>query len=176
VRVDRRAGTQPVYRCILHGKIHGIIMAGLIRARTMSQEKKSHRKATITATVLWIVGFALAFVIPKASPYLWLSDALLLLGFWPLLWSYRSRWLWLLFGISNAGIGSILLVAKYLPASSISDRPDIIKIQAHLSDYHFPYVWVLIGLISTLVGIIQLIRALIAWIKTTFLMVDRSTS
>jgi hypothetical protein len=128
-------------------------------------EKKSHRMASILATVLWVVGFALAFVIPKTSPWLWLSDGLLLLGFWPLLWTYRTRWLWLIFGALNAGIGFILLVAQYIPDEYFSGHGDVLKVKAHLAEYHFPWAWILIGLVSFLIGFVRVLIALVAWIR-----------
>jgi hypothetical protein len=128
-------------------------------------EKKSHRMASILATILWVVGFALAFIIPKSSPWLWLSDGLLLFGFWPLLWTYRARWLWLIFGALNAGIGFILMVAQYIPDQYFSGHADMLKVKAHLAEYHFPWAWILIGLISCLIGLVRIVIAFVGWIK-----------
>jgi hypothetical protein len=128
-------------------------------------EKKSHRTANILATILWVVGFALAFIIPKTSPWLWVSDGLLLFGFWPLLWTYRARWLWLIFGILNAGIGLVLLVAQYIPDEYFSGHGDVLKVKAHLAEYHFPWAWILIGLVSCLFGLVRLAIALFAWMR-----------
>jgi len=122
--------------------------------------------ASILATILWVVGFGLAFIIPKTSPWLWLSDGLLLLGFWPLLWTYSARWLWLIFGALNAGIGFILLVSQYIPDQYFSGHADMLKVKAHLAEYHFPWAWILIGVISCLIGLVRILIALVGWIRT----------
>jgi hypothetical protein len=128
-------------------------------------EKKSHRVASILATILWVVGFALAFIIPKTSIWLWLSDGLLLFGFWPLLWTYRARWLWLAFGLLNMGIGFILLVSQYISDEYFAGHADLLKMKAHLAEYHFPWAWILIGFVSSLIGLVRIAIALVAWMK-----------
>ena len=48
------------------------------------KEKKSKAAqiAGIASTVLWILGFVLTFTVPAGNPFVWLGDALLLIGFW----------------------------------------------------------------------------------------------
>src|SRR5271163_2310335 len=80
-------------------------------------EKKTGKAkiAALSSTILWVVAFVLLFVIPSGSGYIWLSDFLLLVGFFPLLWVYPAGWTWLIFGILNTFIGVILFIGYYLP-------------------------------------------------------------
>jgi hypothetical protein len=128
--------------------------------------KKPNKKlAALIATVLWVLGFGFAFVFPKGSPFLWLSDAFLLLGFWPLLFAARAKILWIIFGVFNFGIGAVLLVTQFLGDENFAGRQDILLVKAHLAEYHFPYVWLLVGIVSTVIGLVASTVALFGWLK-----------
>jgi phosphoglycerol transferase MdoB-like AlkP superfamily enzyme len=117
------------------------------------------------AVIVWLVGFALAFVIPPGSRLLWLPDALLLLGFAPLLISCRARWLWILFGVLNFFIGFVLLVVKYMRNDEFCFDPKILATKVHLAQYHEPFAWIIIGFFSFLTGLILVAISLAGWLS-----------
>src|SRR5215475_5425128 len=97
------------------------------------------KRLGVATTVIWVIAFLLIFVVPKGSPYIWVSDALLLIGFWPLLFIWRPGWPWLLFGICNIAIGFLLLIAVYLPDSNFT--PQMVAVKKHIADAHSPFTW-----------------------------------
>lgn len=99
--------------------------------------------AGYTSTLLWIAGLALAFALPSHSPYLWLSDAFLLLGFLPLMVAFRIHWLIFLFGLFNTFIGFFLLILTYLESEKFVGQ--VLAMKQHLLTYHSPWVWILLG-------------------------------
>ncbi|PWU00677.1 MAG: hypothetical protein C5B53_03690 [Candidatus Melainabacteria bacterium] len=127
------------------------------------KEKKRSGKLGWLAVVLWVVGFALAFVIAPGSPYIWLPDGLLLLGFWPLLIANRCRWLWLVFGLFNTFIGFVLLVVRFMPDSEFSFDPKVLATKTHLGQYHEPFTWMILGIISAVVGAALILIGLVRW-------------
>ncbi len=131
----------------------------------MAKNQNSISAASVIATLFWICGFALAFLLPKGTFAMSSADALLLLGFFPLLWKVRARWLWLVFGILNIGIGCVLLIAQFLPEEVLTAHIDLAKLQVHLSEYHFPYVWLIVGAVAVMIGIGRLTVGGLAWIK-----------
>ena len=128
-------------------------------------KKPNKKSAALIATILWVLGFLFAFVFPKGSPFLWFSDAFLLLGFWPLLFAARARILWILFGVFNFGIGAVLLVTQYLGDENFAGRKDVLLVKAHLAEYHFPYVWLLVGILSVIIGLVASTVAVLGWMK-----------
>jgi hypothetical protein len=126
---------------------------------------------SILASLLWIAGFALAFVIPAGSNNIWLPDALLLFGFWPLLFKLKAKWLWLLFGILNFMIGCILEIIAVLSDQNFASIPNAVAGKTHLAEHHVPLVWMGIGILALLIGIgiigYQAIKWLILRIKRT---------
>jgi len=112
---------------------------------------------------MWIGGFILAFIIPPRSYFYWIPDALLLLGFWPLLWEGNAKWLWLVFGVLNFFIGIVLQISAVLPDQYF--KPDaVLSVKTHLQDYHSPLAWMAIGVFSVLVGLIRLVSTFSSWL------------
>lgn len=144
--------------------------------------------ATISSAVLWIVGFLLLIVVPADSPFVWVSDALLLLGFFPLLILWKPSWPWLVFGVLNVVIGFALLVATYLPVEALTSEmakahqqlveakspyaaafsetssAQMAHIHTHVVKQHSPWTWMILGVISTIYGVIRMIKNTIKWV------------
>lgn len=57
---------------------------------------------SVLSTVLWAVSIVLSFVIKPGDSRIFMPDALLLLGFFPLLWLWRRGWITFLFGLLTA--------------------------------------------------------------------------
>ncbi len=118
----------------------------------------------ISAIVCWIVSFILSCTVPPASPFIWLADTLLLIGFWPLLISMKARWLWLVFGICNVFIGFVLLVAIYLPEAELA-KYHLLAVNTHMKLYHSYLAWLIIGILSTIVALVILTTSLAVWLS-----------
>jgi len=127
----------------------------------VSQKMKSLREkvAAVLSAVLWTLGFFLAFVISSLSPYIWLPDFLLLLGFIPLLFIWKPGWPWLVFGVVNVFIGFALEVTKFLPPGSLpaAMRP----FREHLSQYHVSLDWILVGGFAFLYGLFRILKGVV---------------
>ncbi|CAN5614861.1 hypothetical protein BH10CYA1_BH10CYA1_12860 [soil metagenome] len=132
-------------------------------------EKKTEKKtgaakiAAIASTVLWILGFALAFVVPANSPFGWVPDGMLLVGFFPLLYAWKPGWPWVVFGVLNTIVGFLLLVAFYIPDTNFT--ADMIMVRKHLAEQHSPFTWMTIGIMSTIFGMVRMAVHLFQWIK-----------
>ena len=113
------------------------------------------KRAGLASTVIWVIAFALIFIVPKTSPYIWVSDALLLIGFWPLLLIWRPGWPWLIFGICNIAIGFLLLISIYLDDSNFT--PQMVAVKKHIADAHSPFTWMTIGCLSSFYGIARMV-------------------
>ena len=166
----------------------GLLLQKMSETEKQKKSVSGAQIASIVSTVLWILGFALAFVIPKESKLIWIPDTMLLVGFWPLLYAWRPGWPWVLFGILNVMIGICLWVMAFLPDSafteglssvrlllaqqhsplaSLSDTDlahQLIMVRNHLTQQHSALAWTLIGIISTIFGIIRMVRSLVRWI------------
>jgi len=118
--------------------------------------------AAIVSAVLWTLSFFLAFVISPKSPYIWMPDTLLLIGFAPLLFIWVPAWPWFVFGVFNLFIGFVLEVAKFLPDKSLPG--EMPRIRQHLADYHVPIAWMLVGLASIIYGLARVGRSWIRWL------------
>lgn len=137
----------------------------------MSEEKKPEKPkpeksrkakiAGIVSCVLWVAGFGLAFVIPPGSPFIWVPDTLLLLGFVPLLLLWRFSWPWIVFGLFNFGIGFVLLLLDCLPDSVFPAELHAGK--HHLSQYHDWRTWQLCGLLSFVYGTGRMTKNIVLW-------------
>lgn len=126
-------------------------------------KRPSHGKAAgYLSAVLWIAGFLLAFVVPAASPFIWVPDTLLLAGFLPLLVFWRPAWPWLAFGVLNVFIGVVLFVAQFLPDSELPG--EMPRVRQHLAELHVPLVWVLFGVFSFLFGLVRIVRGALAFL------------
>jgi len=143
--------------------------------------------AGIVSAVLWIVGFALAFVIPADNPLIWIPDALLLIGFFPLLFFWKPSWPWLVFGILNVIIGFVLLVGTFIPVDTLTGEmkkareqltaqnspyasvfsetstAQMAQVHTHLVKQHSPWTWMLIGVFSTVYGLVRMIKNIFKW-------------
>ncbi|SRR5579883_2807492 len=144
-------------------------------------ESKPRKKSTalkiagLLSTVLWIVGFILPFVIPPTSKYVWLSDTLLLIGFWPLLFIHPAGWTWAVFGILNMVIGFFLEFNKQIPPfleqsnfwsnpERLALKPQFMTVQKHIADMHPCMPWLLIGFVSTVYGAFRIVKTIVRWI------------
>lgn len=121
----------------------------------------------IASAVIWIVGIALAFVVPSTSKFIFVPDALLLLGFFPLLYLWKYSIPWLVFGALNFGIGILLLVIQ-LSDDSLFPK-DLLPPKHHLAQYHPPIVWYVTGTIAFIFGAGRLI-------KNVYLMIRKARS
>lgn len=110
----------------------------------------------MTSCVIWILGIGLAFVIPPESNFIYVPDALLMLGFFPLLYLWKYSWPWLVFGLLNLGIGILLMVIEYSPDNLFP--ADLLKPKHHLADYHPAVVWYTTGVFATMFGVGRMIK------------------
>jgi len=129
---------------------------------TKPKKTKAAKVAGLAATILWVLGFLLTCLLPPRSTFVWLGDALLLIGFWPLLWIWRPGWPWLVFGVLNTAIGCLLAIAPYLPETNFTH--EMIVVRNHLRDSHSALTWMFIGIISAVVGLVRMICHLCQWI------------
>jgi hypothetical protein len=131
------------------------------------------KKSSIIAAVIWIVSVIFAFTIPPPSKFIWLPDALLLFGFYPLFISMRSAWLMLAFGVINFFVGFGLLIMQCAPKEELIRlehiaRFNLIETSSHVIAYHPYYVWGLIGILSAIIGLGQLLFRLFIWLYSLF--------
>ena len=120
-----------------------------------ARNAKSKRKkiASIVACGLWVLSIALSFAIPPSSSFIWIPDAVLLMGFFPLLWICPFSILWMLWGVLTAFIGCFLLLLTNIPDNALP--PDTHTIKHHLAEYHPYWSWMILGLIGTIIGVIR---------------------
>lgn len=86
----------------------------------------------LIAIFFWVLSLILAFKIPPGSRYIWVPDALLLFGFYPLLIGSRARWLWLVFGVLNIIIGWHLAMSTVIPDANFAPY-HLVEIKQHLA-------------------------------------------
>jgi len=130
--------------------------------------KAPSKKSSIVAAIMWVIGIILAFKIPPSSNFIWLPDALLLFGFYPLFISSKSPWLWLIFGFIDIFISGILLIAASAPPEELT-RLHVLEMNNHMQSYHPYYTWAIIGFISTFIALIQLALQIIKWFANKLL-------
>ncbi len=131
--------------------------------------RKPSKKSNILAALVWILSLGLAFRISPSSGFIWVPDALLLFGFYPLLISIKSPWLWLGFGLLDFFAGCMLLIVSYFPKAEFVQyeqlfHVNLVEFNAHLQSYHPYYTWALIGILSALIGLVLLIIRLCVWL------------
>lgn len=126
-------------------------------------KSKAARNAGIAATVLWIISIILTCTIPAGTRFVFLGDALLLIGFFPLLWVWRPGWPWIVFGLLNIFIGFFLEIAYQLPEQTFT--PEMIAVRNHLRDQHNALTWMLLGFGSFVFGLVRTIRQIIGWVS-----------
>jgi hypothetical protein len=122
---------------------------------TENKSKKSTKRkiAGWSAIGLWLLSIAMSFAIAPSSNLIWLPDALLLIGFFPLIWLCPYSILWITFGLFTAAIGFILLVLTNIPDSALPAQTWAIK--KHLAEYHPAWSWLIIGTVATIYGTIR---------------------
>ncbi|MBX9687238.1 MAG: hypothetical protein K2X27_11085 [Candidatus Obscuribacterales bacterium] len=118
-------------------------------------KKADSRKkiAGLSALLLWVLSIAFSFAIPPSSEQIWLPDAILLVGFFPLLWICPFSLVWLAFGILTTFIGAFLLLLSCIPDASMPAQS--VSIKHHLAEYHPCWTWMILGLIATVAGAIK---------------------
>lgn len=137
-------------------------MTGLDSTAPKEDKKHGARVFTFAAVGLWVLAIGLGFVIPPQTGLIWIPDTLLLLGFWPFLCQLKARWLWLVFGLFNLFIGFTLEVTRYLPDKDFSFDPKVLAMKTHLAQYHEPFAWMGIGVISALIGILRIVMWIVS--------------
>lgn len=113
------------------------------------------RLSSILAIVLWVASIVLAFIIKPNTALIWLPDALLLMGFLPLLLLWNRSWVWILFGIINGAIGFFVLLLRYIPDSVFP--PESVIVKQHLTEYHPYEPWVVLGILCLVYGLVLLV-------------------
>ena len=139
------------------------MMPALFYFLTVSDRGKAKKIGGIASCVIWITGIGLAFLIPPKSPWIYVPDTLLLLGFFPLLYLWRFSWPWIVFGLLNVGIGILLQVIEY--SEDTLFPADLLKPKHHLAEYHPATVWWFSGIIATMFGVGRLIKNLVEIIR-----------
>lgn len=119
-------------------------------------------KVSICACVIWTVSFILSFVLKPDSPYIWLPDFLLLLGFVPLLVSYKAAWPWFVFGIGNMLVAFSIETARYMPDSVLPVQA--MPAKEHLYQMHVSIVWIRMGLLSLIYGLFRVLKKITIWL------------
>ncbi len=141
--------------------------------KSKPQKSGSLKIAGTLSMVLWIVGFVLPFALTKDSPYVWVSDTFLLIGFWPLLFYNKAGWTWVVFGVLNivAGFGLELVqhLVPNIPESfwtpeKLAYKPWFMNMHHHITDMHPCLPWIIIGALSTVYGIFRITKTIIKFI------------
>jgi len=127
--------------------------------QSLSAPAAGRKICAIASCVIWIVGIGVAFLIKPTSNIIYIPDALMLLGFVPLLYAWRFSWPWLIFGAINVGIGVFLEAIKYIPDSYFP--PDLWPPKHHLAEYHPSITWWVFGGFALTFGIVRLIKNLV---------------
>lgn len=113
----------------------------------------------IASCALWVLSIALSFTIPPSSNLIWLPDAILLVGFFPLLFVWSPSWPWIVFGLFNLSIGFFINIIFCLP-----DDPFPVQLRSgkhHLTEFHPWQPWMLIGLLATIYGFGRLTKNIV---------------
>lgn len=130
----------------------------------MSNSRHGKKIGAIASALFWCLGILLAFVIKPNSPFIPIPDALLLLGFLPLLFIWRFSFPWIIFGLFNLGIGILLQTIEYLPNDHFP--PELLPPKQHLAEYHKPLSWLIVGLVSSLFGLVRFGKNVANWINS----------
>jgi hypothetical protein len=130
---------------------------------SQAPKPRSGQIAGIASCAIWVMGIGLAFLVPPGSPYIYVPDMLLMLGFYPLLFFWRFSWTWIIFGILNFGIGILLMVIQYSPDNLFP--PELLKPKHHLADYHPAVIWTTTGIVAFAFGIGRLAKNLYLMIR-----------
>lgn len=127
------------------------------QSQSIDKTAKSKRKkiASLVACALWVLSIGLSFAIPPSSNMIWIPDAVLLAGFFPLLWICPYSFVWIIWGILTAFIGAFLLLLTNIPDNALP--PDTHTIKHHLAEYHPYWSWMILGLVGTIAGVVKLV-------------------
>jgi hypothetical protein len=117
--------------------------------------------ATVISTVLWVLSIILAFVIKPGQALAFVPDALLLLGFFPLLILWRRGWVILLFGFFNAFIGFFLLLLEFLPDEKFTGAMQAMR--QHLLSMHSCWTWMIVGVVALVWGALSIVVRVTKW-------------
>lgn len=120
-----------------------------------TQVTRETKLASWTACGLWVLSIILSFCIAPKSAQIWIPDAVLLLGFYPLIWVCPWSLVWIAWGILTTFIGWFLLLLTCLPDSSLPAQS--IGVKQHLAEYHVCWPWLIMGALITICGTIRLI-------------------
>ncbi|MBU6454922.1 MAG: hypothetical protein KGS72_24345 [Cyanobacteria bacterium REEB67] len=118
--------------------------------------------ATSASTLLWVLSIILAFVIKPGQSLAFVPDALLLLGFFPLLLLWRRGWVTLLFGLFNTFIGFFLLLLEFLPDAKFSGAMQAMR--QHLLSMHSCWTWMIVGVVALAWGALSLAVTVTSWL------------
>ncbi len=121
-----------------------------------SAKPKKLNLPAIAAAVIWILSIGFALTIPGTSKYNWVADALLLFGFFPLLFAYPAGWTWFIFGLLNMAIGFILEVSYHVPDAALTKQ--LISLRQGFQASHPTLVWILMGALCTVYGIMRMFK------------------
>ena len=117
--------------------------------------------ATTASTVLWVLSIVLAFVIKPGNAAFFVPDALLLLGFFPLLVLWQRGWLTFLFGLFNSLIGFFLLLLQFLPEEKFTGAMQ--PMRAHLLGMHSCWIWMILGVVALIWGALSTVISVVKW-------------
>ncbi len=136
-------------------------------AKKHSDSASTHIKiAGLVSTIFWVIAFLLLFIFKEGDKNVWISDALMLTGFWPVLFVYRAGWTWFIFGILNMAIGFILEVARQLPPDIYTKAQlsnEMLLAKEHVLTMHPCMPWIIIGFLSALFGLFRIIKTVFFW-------------
>lgn len=128
--------------------------------------------------LLWTVGFVLLFAL-KGSPWIWLSDTFLLLGFWPLLFVWKAGWPWIVFGTLNVVISFLLELTQQITVDMMGGRlppplmATFLEGQKHLGENHGFVPWFIIGILSALFGLFRVCRTIFRFLHKRYKMNEK---
>jgi hypothetical protein len=131
----------------------------IIMWQALSEGKRGARIAAAASLGIWVAGIALSFQIPTSSNLIYVPDALLLIGFVPLLFQWRFSWPWLVFGVFNFGIGIFLGAIEFMPDNLFPN--DVLFAKHHLAAYHPAITWWIFGGLAFAFGLARLTKNLI---------------
>ena len=135
------------------------LVTPLLLWQSLSSAATSKRISVIGSAVIWVLGILAAFAFKPPSPFISISDGMLLLGFFPLLYLWRFSLPWIFFGAFNLAIGIFLLLLTLLNDSYFPQQLWVPK--HHLAEFHPYMMWLLAGAASLLFGVLRLAKNMI---------------
>jgi hypothetical protein len=132
----------------------------------IDHKKKASKKVlivTLVSTLMWVASLVFSFVIKPADKLVFIPDALLLLGFFPLLWLWRRDWLTFLFGLFNGLIGFFLVILQFLPDEKFTGAMQLMR--THLLQMHSSWTWLILGVVAMLWAAVGMSISLFGWVS-----------